>query len=468
MQKIKIQAFNMFFFRAAPWLVRDPFHRGYFLLLGFFSLVAQTACGPDQRASVAGYDTLLIKVPPSPLPTNAEAHFTGAARLDSVVERFRAEWQLKGVSLAIAQHGRLVYAQGFGLADEELGLPTTPQHRFRLASVSKLVTAVAIMQLVEAGKLRLTDKVFGPGGLLVDSLYLAARDPRVYQIEVQHLLRHTGGWRNRLRADPMFVPLEIAAATGTQPPASLEAITQYMFRQEMLAAPGTFFDYSNFGYCLLGKVIEQASGQSYEQYVHQHLLHPLGIKQMHPACNRYADRSQDEVRYYDYPGAKLRPSCYGTGELVSRAYGGMNLEVLGPAGGWVASPIEVLRFALAVDGFGTVPDLLAPQTVALMTAQNLTDTLSNQEIGWRYCGDQAWLRTGSFGGTHALLARQADGIAWAWVSNTSAWRGPNFSNDVWEMMNTALAQVDQWPSRDLFATDTLLKPQNNVSENEQF
>jgi CubicO group peptidase (beta-lactamase class C family) len=443
------------FFRFFPVFAAQFPRFGLLPLFGWLAL----GCGPHtQPPADQLWDTLLHKVPPRPALATSPADFAGAALLDSTLERFRGEWKLKGVSLAVAQHGRLVYAKGYGWADQEQAVATAPHHQFRVASVSKLVTAAAIMHLVEAGKLRLTDKVFGPGGLLRDSLYLSARDPRVYDIEVRHLLRHTGGWRNRLRADPMFVSLEIAAATGTPPPASLEATTRYMLQQEMLAQPGTFFDYSNFGYCLLGRVIEQVGGLPYEQYVRLHLLHPLGIGQMRLACNRPADRAPDEVRYYDYPGASPKLSCYGTGQLVSRPYEGMNLEVLGPAGGWIASPTEILRFILAVDGLSTLPDLLAPETVALMAAQNGTDTLANQEIGWRYCGQQVWLRTGSFGGTHALVARQADGLAWVWVSNTSAWRGPNFSNDVWEMMNRALAQVPAWPANDLFATDTVLVP----------
>ncbi len=424
------------------------------VLLSLGGLVACDVANSQKPGPV--WDTLIVKVPPKLPIANFPVGFAGTAQLDRVMEHFRAQWQLNGVSVAIAHEGRLVYAKGFGLADAETGVATTPQHQFRVASVSKLVTAVAIMQLVEAGRLRLTDKVFGPGGILRDSVYSAARDPRVYDIEVQHLLRHTGGWRNRLRADPMFVPLEIAAATNTPPPASLAAITQYMFKQEMLASPGTFFDYSNFGYCLLGKVVEQVSGLTYENYVRQMLLHPLGIGQMRLACNRYTDKAPNEVRYYDYPGAKPKLSCYGTGDMVSRAYEGMNIEILGPAGGWVASPIELLRFVLAVDGLNTLPDLLQPRTIDLMTNQNQIDSLNNPEIGWRYCGAQTWLRTGSFGGTHALLARQANGLTWVWVSNTSAWRGPNFSNDVWEMMNQALAQVTQWPERDFFAADTVL------------
>ncbi len=100
----------------------------------------------------------------------------------------------------------------------------TPQHRFRIASVSKLITAAAIMQMAEQGKLKLTDKVFGASGILSDSLYLNAKDKRVYQMEIRHLLQHTGGWKNAFRADPMFIPLEVAACMRTKPPIDLDLI----------------------------------------------------------------------------------------------------------------------------------------------------------------------------------------------------------------------------------------------------
>ena len=81
------------------------------------------------------------------------------------------KWTIEGASVAIAKDGKLVYARGFGYADTAAGIETQPYSKFRIASISKLVTAVAIMKLQEEGKLSLDDKVFGPEGILNDSCY---------------------------------------------------------------------------------------------------------------------------------------------------------------------------------------------------------------------------------------------------------------------------------------------------------
>jgi CubicO group peptidase (beta-lactamase class C family) len=376
-----------------------------------------------------------------------------------VVEQFRRQWRLQGVSVAVTRHGSLVYAKGFGWADRDRQEPLSPHHGFRVASVSKLITGLAIMQLVEQGKLKLTDRVLGSLGILRDSLYSQAADARVYDIEVQHLLRHTGGWVGGFGNDPLFLPVEVARKMNTPPPADWPTVVRYMLAKPLATPPGLTFDYSNFGYCLLGQVVAQVSGQPYETYVQRHLLGPLGLYQTRLGRSLPSQKWPFEVSYYDFPGAKARPAADGSGRLVDRPNGGMHLEPLGPAGGWVSTPTELLRLVLAVDSLPTPPDLLRPATIAQMTVSVSPDSVPNQEIGWRFCNDREWLRTGSFGGTHALVARRADGLGWALLTNTSAWPGPEFSRYIWEMMTPQLDTLADWPpGRDLFDTDTVRVP----------
>src|SRR5207302_1394106 len=110
--------------------------------------------------------------------------------------------------VAIARRGRLVYAQGFGLADENTGERVTASHLFRIASVSKPITSVAIFSLIEAGRLRLDDKIFASGGIL-HSEYGGRRAPYVEELTIEHLLTHTaGGWPNDGK-DPMVSNAEL-------------------------------------------------------------------------------------------------------------------------------------------------------------------------------------------------------------------------------------------------------------------
>src|SRR6185503_9515059 len=106
-------------------------------------------------------------------------------------------------------------------------------------------------------------------------------DPRLATITVRHLLEHSGGWNRDTTFDPMFLPVTIAAATGTPAPATADNIIRYMMGKPLQFNPGSAYNYSNFGYTLLGRVIETISKQSYEQFVREQVLTPSGSACMH-------------------------------------------------------------------------------------------------------------------------------------------------------------------------------------------
>ncbi len=137
------------------------------------------------------------------------------AAFDKLMSRFIAEHGIPGGSLAIIKDGRVVYARGFGYADRKTKAPVEPTSLFRIASISKPFTAVAILQLVERGKLRLDDKPFELLGLKPYAGKDAKPDPRLKQITVLELLHHTGGWDSIKSFDPMFRSVAIAKAFGT-------------------------------------------------------------------------------------------------------------------------------------------------------------------------------------------------------------------------------------------------------------
>ena len=145
---------------------------------------------------------------PPPVPVNLNESLTNAlsdtaslAGFDRQVKDYMRYWGLKGVSLSVMRNDSLLFAKGYGLADE--GKPMQPGNILRLASVSKLVTATGIMVLRESGKLRLQDKVFGPGGILNDSARTSwIRDTNYFKITVEDLLRHKAGF-SRKGGDPM-------------------------------------------------------------------------------------------------------------------------------------------------------------------------------------------------------------------------------------------------------------------------
>ena len=115
------------------------------------------------------------------------------AKMHESIDRFLKFWNIQGASLAVAKEGEIVYTRGFGYADTVAKRPVDPSNMFRLASVSKLITAVAVMQLAENGKLSLEDYVFGDNGILNHAPYNNYRDKTFEKIKVKQLLNHYGG-----------------------------------------------------------------------------------------------------------------------------------------------------------------------------------------------------------------------------------------------------------------------------------
>ncbi|MCP3694044.1 MAG: beta-lactamase family protein, partial [Planctomycetaceae bacterium] len=165
--------------------------------------------------------------------------------------------QVPGASLAVTRAGKLVYARGFGYADLAKKQPVQPGSQFRVASLSKPITAVAILQLVDQGKLKLTDHVFTilkPKPVFENPT--DKMDPRLRQVTILHCLQHSGGWDRSASFDPMFQSVRIARSLGVEPPARAEHVIRFMMGKPLDFDPGTRYAYSNYGYCLLGRVIE--------------------------------------------------------------------------------------------------------------------------------------------------------------------------------------------------------------------
>lgn len=388
----------------------------------------------------------VILFPANQVITNEDSELEITRKFDHIIQKFMKQWDIKGASFALMKDDHLIYSKGYGYADEESGIPMDVMHVFRIASVSKLITAVAIMKLQEEGKISLSDFVFGPEGILNDSVYSNIRDPRTRKITVENLLRHQGGF-SITYGDPMFCPLDIANKMNVAPPADLNTMIQFVLSRRLSYTPGSSTAYSNMGYGILSKVIEKVTQQDYETYIRRQILMPAGCFDMHLGKNLYEDKLPNEVKYYEVENAEQILSCDGSGKLVARSNGGNNIEELYGAGGWVASPTELLRFLAAIDSNPVIPDLLKDSSIEYMT-QNIPNALP---IGWMETNSRGdWMRTGTLAGTSALMKKQNDGYAWVFLTNTSSWKGSHFPPYINSTIEKAMASVQQWPERDLF------------------
>jgi CubicO group peptidase (beta-lactamase class C family) len=374
-----------------------------------------------------------------------------------IINSFLHKWSVAGASVAVSKHGKLIYARGFGLADTAEQIQAQPFSQFRIASISKLITAIAIMRLHEQGKLSLEDKVFGPTGILNDPLFNEPKDKRVYDITIGQLLSHEAGWTQRY-GDQMFMPIVVAEKLNVKPPVDTKMILRFALDKRLHYTPGMGRAYSNLGYSVLGLVIEKITGMPYEKYCKQEIMEPLGIYDMTIAGNLQSEKAPFEVTYYEPSDVVLKPSIYGTGELVTPCYGGNDIRSLGGAGAWIATAPDLMRLLLAIDGFQTRPDILSYQSIQFMT----DNSNGFAPVGWKTTVmDGNWFRTGSFPGSAGMLKRQPDGTAWVVLLNSSAWNGPEIYSYINKMMTRVISKVNPLQEYDLF-NNSLPLPLNSA------
>lgn len=398
----------------------------------------------DERFEAA--DTPTVTGPPVP----------ELQSFDDFMTQLMLKWQIPGAALAVVKDGRLVLAHGYGLADVDTGEPVQPDSLFRIASLSKQFTSAGVLSLVEQGELDLDTPAFS---LLPDLTPApgASEDPRLSQITVRELLQHTGGWDRDQSFDPMFRPIIAAKAVDAPAPASCQTVIRYMLGQPLDFDPGTRYAYSNFGYCVLGRVIEHVSGQSYADFIASQILAPAGISDMREGHSLPEGRAAGEVHYYDYPGAPLANSVFpDVPGKVPAPYGGFYLEAMDSHGGWLASPIDLLKFLTALDG-DRPPMLLEPQTIALMTGRPArpvsVGTPAYYGMGWMVrpvTGGANWWHDGSLPGTESYVARLANGWSWAAAFNSRPKNSDSFGSAIDSGLGTAAGAVKQWPNSDLF------------------
>ena len=364
-----------------------------------------------------------IPVPPPRLNlmlTNEMSDRPELAGLDRKMERYLRKWFLKGGSLAIMRNDSLVYAKGYGWAEEDKGEEMKPSHIMRMASISKLITATGVMVLQDKGVISIKDTVFGPSGILhgtaLDSLI---KDKNCHKITVEHLLRHQGGFFR----DPLFSSRDIMTLMHLDHAPEADDFFRFILPKRLRFMPGQWQRYSNFGYLLLSRIIEEVAGKPYEDFIKEDVLLPSGVYDMHIAGIYYEDKRENEVRYYTHEGdGKFIEEYNNSGRIVERCYGGNNIPMLSGAGAWCGSPAELARFVASIDGRDEVPDIISKEAVAQMTEYIDSDTFS---LGWNDTNpEKGWNRTGTLSGTTALIKYFPDGECWILITNTSTWKGP--------------------------------------------
>lgn len=308
------------------------------------------------------------------------------AEVDQLMRNYVAARKFPGASLVIGYGDRIIYAQGYGWADPARQIPTSPWLEYRIASVSKPITATMVMRLVEKGWVALDAPAWSYIGAVVGAAEPV--DARLKQVTVRQLLTHTWGLDRAVSSDPMG---SWFSENGTVLTSARDVLRYHLLRMRLNFNPGARHAYNNTGLVWLQMIAETVDGRPIEQQISQ----ALGYEALSTGRARFGEvvpskLTLAEPTYHDYTGAPRLapvPGLYAAPApaTVPRPEGNYTLVGYGGSGGYVMSPLTVVRFLQRMAG-SRQPELLNATTRGQMfTEQTLAD-------GTRYwgLGIQAW------------------------------------------------------------------------------
>ena len=410
------------------------------------------------RDNQATTDTLQITGPAVP----------ALASFDTAMRAFMQARSIPGGALAVTQNSRLLLARGYAAGEQPVTVE--PTSLFRIASVSKPLTATAVLRLVQDGQTTLSTRVSdilagqAPGS--------ATGDPQREEMTVRHLLQHLGGWDRGKTFDPMFRDFEIAKVQGVSLPIQKRDIMAYMKNQPLQHRPGHTYAYSNYGYLLLGRIIEAITGGSYEDHVRATILAPLGIARPCLARTLPEHRHSSELTYHSNHSGKTVFDA--SGRQVPSPYGAWNIENMDAHGGWLASAVDLVRFAASFNDPDASPILnrAATEQMFQLPENRPADAYQRGDAyygcGWSVrdwgSGRQNTWHGGSLPGTHTLLVRRwRDGLNWCVLFNQREDPSGLGYSEIDPLLHRAANSVKAWPTHDLFGEFLEDKPDDEVA-----
>jgi CubicO group peptidase (beta-lactamase class C family) len=357
-------------------------------------------------------------------------------RIEQLIDRRIAAKDISGAVTLVAQGGHVVHFDARGLMDIESGKPMARDTLFDVASMTKPITAVAILMLVEEGRLRLTDPVsrFIPSfrNLNVTSATDGQAVPAAREITVRDLLTHTSGIVSEVRLPP-------------DPTESLAHFIPTFATMPLEFQPGTRWKYSNtVGFDTLARIVEVVSGQNFDRFLRERIFTPMGMKDTGHRLDE-AKRARLATMYEPAaPGLRRRQVPDGVAYDAPAYFGG----------GWGVKTTaqDYLRFAQMLLNGGELDGrrLLAPRTVELMSSVHIPDTLPGRQpgegwgLGVRVITDlgarNTWLSNGSYGwngafGTRFWIDPGKDLVAILMVHTPAMGLGADFETAVMQAVN---------------------------------
>ena len=357
----------------------------------------------------------------------------GIPYIDNKVYSFMDDFKVPGVSVSIMRGTEVVYSSGYGFAVKSNETRCTPDHLFRMASISKQFCTLCIMTLKEQGRLQLDQQVFGDKGILKGIYHNIT--PYHEAITVRHLLSHSSGICKGL-SDPAFTT-SYRMYAGTSTPVPTDTLIQRTINDRQYAydgwSPGEAYNYSNVGFCVLHRIVEVISGKDYESFLKEDVLEPMGVTDTH--IGGYQDqRRPNECVFYMQDGTD--------------GYANPLRELAGAAG-IITSTNQMMRVLTYIDGDDTVPDIFSKETLDEMYTPfqyygsgTYGSSYKRYGLGWRMNHSRlfpgAHYHGGNIAGTATIWAGNTDqGMSGAFVCNSRAYNS-NSTGDIDDNMYVLL------------------------------
>jgi len=326
--------------------------------------------------------------------------------LEEALAQIMIRYDIPGLSIAVIRNEKLTYLKSFGYSDKEENKAASNNDLYRIANISKLITFIATVKLIEQGEMAMDEKVFGANSVLRYDFGAPPAGSNKDKLTIRHLLNHTSGWTNS-PYDPMYASNNL---TNSQ------IIADILKSRPLTYAPGTTFHDLNFGYSVLGRVIEKLNYMPYENYARS-VFYEYGITNIKIGGNTVRERYPNEVKYY-----QPEKSPYA-----------LNLKKMDAHDGWVMSASDLAKILVRIDGNLNVPDMIS------------TSIANEFHLG------SEWSYYGSLPGTTSILHRLDDRFSFIVLTNTRFEQDPALL--IKELDNTITDQIKtrpSWPSYDLF------------------
>lgn len=434
---------------------------------GNYQVILRDATG----ASTSEVARVMVRAWPRPTgPTIPEL-----ARLDTNMQSVMLANAVPGASLAIVKDGRLVLARGYGFAEVESNERYQPDSLWRTDGLAATITAATYMQLAEEGKANLDAPIRDLLPLEPPSYPGAAFDSRWTNVTARLALLHAGGWdvdasKDPLGAtgfDPVLWPNQIAKDLGITRPVQRLDLLRWMLGKPMQFTPGTASKYSNFGYEVVGALIERLSGSTYEATC-QKLLARAHITRMQLGHLKRSDRLPGEVAYYFHPSmtpAWLRNTAEPIPFNFDAPYASLPPQddfypIYAASGGWLVSAIDYARLVAALDRDPVYPDILRDTTLADMAAPSQwangnSGLAPYRSLAWQGVDPATgvWVRGGGGVASCSFVVKYRKGVVVVYNATTVGLDSNGNSMTVsalWDPIVSTLDAIRRWPAHDLF------------------